>query len=804
MAAVRWLSDTDLRERQSVGGKGASLGDLVHLGMPVPAGFIVTTSVYAGEAERCRLSDALSPLLAMQHWAAAERLAKKIILSLPIGPELNTVLTAYRNMGSPTVAVRSSATAEDLETASFAGQHDSFLNIHGEEALLQAIRNCWASLWSERALRYRHERSVDHLSVRMAILVQEMVQSEVAGVVFTVDPLSRRSDCMHVEAAVGLGENVVSGTTRTQIYLVSRRTLVPYEPVNSGALSAPRLSELCRTALQIERHMGCPQDVEFAFASGKLFILQARAITTIKDVAEPEPLPHLGAASPTDKLMRPIAAERYAMAPRPFDNIVFIRVVGAVMYAIRRLGGSISAEDEAAFRAQIWRQAYRLPSVHLTARFLIVQWKYLSLLKGDWLAWWADGPRKELQAVSEVSNLAALSDEQLFEGSDEVLAVWEKALNERFYVSSAMNARPWLDRIVGLVANREERSQIVADLMSGLHTPTSEINEALWYLSRLARQDALIRTALRDLRPEAIPTTPSGNVFRNEFNAFLVNYGHREGAGYYVSTPTWEHDPIQVLRIVSSLAEVEARADSSVSVRQRYESARKLVDHRLRFLPGIRELFGWLVERLRALDIFRETSHFDITRPLAVLQEVAAELSRRLRARGLLHKEDDLFYLTYDEVRTWCAVKAPHESDVNKLIEQRRATYEVANARWQAERSSSIESKTGDLLKGVPASRGVATGRARIIRDEREFHLLRPGEVLVCPYSNPAWTPLFISAAAVISETGGAASHAAIVAREYGIPAVMSVSGATQALQNAPDIVVDGERGIVQILHDRP
>jgi pyruvate,water dikinase len=181
---------------------------------------------------------------------------------------------------------------------------------------------------------------------------------------------------------------------------------------------------------------------------------------------------------------------------------------------------------------------------------------------------------------------------------------------------------------------------------------------------------------------------------------------------------------------------------------------------------------------------------------LAALQQIAVELSQRLQARGLVRMQDDIFYLTYEEARNWCLGAPPLASEVSKLVSRRRATYNVANARWQAERAGTAAS--GDLLKGVSASRGVARGRARVIRDEREFHLLRPGDVLVCPYSNPSWTPLFISAAAVISETGGAASHAAIVAREYGIPAVMSVCGAMQALQHGPEVIVDGERGVIQ------
>jgi phosphohistidine swiveling domain-containing protein len=796
VAEIVWLSDAHCKNSALSGGKGASLGDLIQLGMPVPHGFVVTTETYGAEAQRWALANTLSPLLAQEDWAGVRAAALAVIRSRPFPESLRlTVLEAYRHMGSPAVAVRSSATAEDLADASFAGQHDSYLNIRGEEALLEAIRRCWASLWSERAVFYRQQRSIEHFSVRMAVLVQQMVPAEAAGVIFTVDPIAHSSDQIYIEAAAGLGERVVSGAIATQVYLVDRATL--REARSDGGdtvLDAKLLTELCRLALEVEKHKGCPQDIEFAVAGGKLYVLQARPITSLNK-AVPEPLPPLGEPSLIDRLIQPIAAERYVLAPRPLDNIIFTRVVGAVMYAIKQLGGKISPEDEAAFRSQIWRQAYRLPPVHLTAKFLFSQWKYLRLLRMEWQAWWASGPREQLRDECGNVDLAGLGDEQLFERTDRILAVWERVLNERFYVSSAINAKPWLDRIVALVVARRERAQVIADLMSGLRTPTSEVNDALWQLSRLARNDPDVQVAVCDLRPDRLPRTPQGEAFRNALSRFMETYGHREGAGYYLSTPTWRRDPMQVWRLLRSLVAVEVRPSDADKVRKRYEAARARVERRLRFLPGIRTLFGWLVDRFRALDTFRETSHFDITQPLAALQEIAGEWSRRLQERGILRADDDVYYLTHKEVIAWLLGVPPAPSEVNNLVARRRATYEQANSRWQRERVASVP--TSGKLTGVAASRGVARGRVRVIRSEKDFHLLRPGEVLVCPYSNPAWTPLFISAVAVVSDTGGAASHAAIVAREYGIPAVMAMPGATEVLQQGEEVVVDGDQGVV-------
>jgi phosphohistidine swiveling domain-containing protein len=796
---ILWLAEAGATEILLTGGKGASLGDLLRHGIPVPDGFIVTTDACGTECGRWRLEETLAPMIERENWPEVQRSAEEIVSSHPVGAVLrDSILEAYRRMGSPAVAVRSSATAEDLDSASFAGQHDSFLNVRGERDLIQAIRRCWVSLWSERALRYRHERTLPHFLVRMAVVVQQMVPAEAAGVVFTVDPMGTGREEMYVEAATGLGEGVVSGSVRTEAWHVSRSTFRPRRPVAaSDIVNNALLTEVCRLALRIEQHKGRPQDIEFAAAGGRVFILQSRPITTLSNVA-PEPLPPLGKPSLVDRLMAPITAERYALAPRPLDNIVFTRLVGAAIYAIREFGARISPEDEAQFRSAMWHQAYRLPPVRLTVKSLFPNPAYLRLLREDALAWWATGPRGEISAVCSGEDVTVLRDEELFARADRIIAVWENALNERFYAASAVNARPWLERVVGLAVGPAQRHQVAADLMSGLRTPTSEINDALWELSRLARRNPTVRWAVRSERLDQVPAGAEGDAFRDGFDRFLEAYGHREGSGYYLSTPTWAQDPAQVLRLVGSLAEVRNRPDSYSEVMTRYEAAKALVERRLRMVPGARSLFLWLVDRFRALDTFRETSHFDITRPLAVLQRIAAEWGRRLRCKGILDRADDVFYLSYEEVRDWILGKASRPDDLSKLVAVRRATYELANSRWQ--RSLRTKAANGDReLKGIPASRGIARGRARVIRDERDFHLLQPGEVLVCPYSNPAWTPLFIVAAAVVSETGGAASHAAIVAREYGIPAVMSVAGALVALERGPEVVVDGECGVVRM-----
>ncbi|WP_242346225.1 PEP/pyruvate-binding domain-containing protein [Anaeromyxobacter terrae] len=783
-----------MNEAPATGAKGANLAALIRLGMPVPGGFVVTTDAYEAHAARCGLAAALAPGLARKAWAEVEAAARALLTARPIDEPLRTpVLEAYRRMGSPAVAVRSSATAEDLAGASFAGQHDTFLQVEGDDALLRTIAACWASLWGERVLRYREQRAVDHASVRIAVVVQRMVRADAAGVLFTVDPMERRADRMVVQIAPGPGEAVVSGAVTGEAHRIDRATGTLAGSGGDHLLTAEGARELWRFALELERHFGCPQDLEFAVAGGALYLLQARPITTL-GTAEPEPLPPLGKPSFVDGVMRRIAAERYVVAPRPLDNITFTRLVGAAMYALGRLGGTIRAEDAAAFRAQIWRQAYRFPPVHSKWRFLFSGWSQLRALRVDWEAWWEGGPREALRAASAPVDLTALGDAALLQRAEQILAVWEDPLNRRFHAASSIEALWWLRLVVALVVGRRRRGQIMAHLLSGLETPTEEVNEALWQLSRLARSEPALRAAVRDVQPEAVPATPAGLAFREALRAFLEGHGHREGSCYYLSTPTWRHDPLQVWRLLASLVEVDTSPADPRRARARYEDARALVERRLRFVPGMRRLFEWLVDRFRAAHAFRERSHYDITRPLSALQDVAAEWGRRLTERGLLGSVDDVYYLTHEEVRSWLLDSSSAPAGVRELVSRRRATYPIANARWQVELCA--KARRG-ALRGIAASPGVARGRARLIRGEHEFDRLRPGEVLVCPYSNPAWTPLFVSASAVIAETGGVASHAAIVAREYGIPAVMSVPGVTGVLHDGDEVLVDGDRGTV-------
>jgi rifampicin phosphotransferase len=387
------------------------------------------------------------------------------------------------------------------------------------------------------------------------------------------------------------------------------------------------------------------------------------------------------------------------------------------------------------------------------------------------------------------------SAEELIARAEQILGVWEEILNRRLTVVSAIRADTWLRLMVTLAVGPRKSGEIMAGLMSGQENPTFVLNQELWDLSRLAREDPYVFSAVRELSPERLETTVKGRLFLQSFRQFLEKYGHREGSCWYLTAPTWRHDPKQVRRLLTSMVEADERTGSPEMVRNRRRADVMFVEKRLRLVPGLSYLFRWLLSRLCALHEFRENTHFELTRPLACLQDIFAECALRLKEKELLELEEDIGYLTYEEVRSWLTDNPPPPEQAWDLIDRRRATYRVVNARWQEERFGSI--LQADELKGIAASPGVARGKVGIIRGEHEFGTLQAQEIMVIPYTNPAWTPLFATAAAVVTETGGVSSHAAIVAREYGIPAVMAVPGATRVLKDGQDVLVDGNRGIV-------
>ncbi|MGK3990215.1 PEP/pyruvate-binding domain-containing protein [Sorangium sp. So ce136] len=809
---VHRLSELSRADLPTAGGKGANLGEMLRLGLPVPPGFVVSTQAYAEQARAWGLAERLGAHLAASDDHAAASAAEELFRSgAMLASVEGAIRAAYRELGAARVAVRSSATAEDLADASFAGQQETFLDVASEDEALASIRRCWASLYSPRALHYRRARGIAHLSVEIAVVVQQMVPADAAGVLFTVDPVKQRSDWMLLSAAPGLGEAIVSGHRRGDTYRVRREprggggpqagspaqrgalAIVDRDLESPGrpALGDAELLELGRLGLSLEAHFGCPQDVEFAVASGRVFLLQSRPITTL-GAAELEPIE----PAPTDRMDE--ALERFPIAPRPLDHWAIKNNLRAFIHALRHMGFAVSDADAQEPPAHVWRETLLLPKPRPTVRLLGAPAKLAACFNHDLSAWWSGEPLSQLLAASQPVDCARLGDAELIERTDHVAEVYGDVMGQRFERGpSFMLGTAALSLAVRLAVGKARAPALLADLLGGIRTRTSEANRALFRVAKQAeRAGPDVAEAIRSGRTEELRATEAGRACLAAVDAFLDAYGHREGVGPYLSTPTWKNDPEPVWCLLRSfMALSEFPDDGGVA---RYTTALLQIERRLGWVPGLARAFRALTEHVRAATVFREDSHFDLTRPLSAMQTLVAELGRRLHDRGLLPTATDAFQLSEQEAKAWLLGRAPPKEEIEALLKRRRATYQVVNTRWQQQRIQG--GGTGDELRGTGASSGVVRARARIVRGEHQFDRLRPGEILVCAYTNPSWTPLFALAAGVVTDTGGAGSHAAIVAREYGIPAVMGASGATERIADGQQILVDGAEGLVKLL----
>ena len=820
------------------GGKGANLGELSQAGFDVPPGFVITTTAYDLLLQKNNLQTRLADILTsldLVNPDSVKNVSQQIhdLLQQASIPEqsVDEVLKAYRELDDGAVAVRSSATAEDLPEAAFAGQQETFLNVTGEQALIDAVRACWTSLWSERAILYRARQNVDQMTVKLAVVVQKMVAADVAGVMFTANPVNGEREELVIDANPGLGEAVVSGIVTPDHFIVSKRSrrikeqqlgkrevivraklgggtehiASTQEITNTAALPLQAISKLSQLGIAIERHYGVPQDIEWACVQdenqrGKFFILQARPMTAL-----PEPLKVTGPM----RLIVPMLAEMWPTRPYPLDMTTF---TGAVERAIGNLlvtmiGKSAPNPDESFLEEDGVVVQFKPPQVHPSPSMLIMPWITMWRTRHyDPARWESDPLLTELITKAralEQRELGSLTWTQNIETLRESLALIPRAmeLRERYFPPTLLGlATLWL-----LLA-RARRSDRFGALVSGVKTKTTETNQALEDLATQIRTDPTLldlfhRMNAQDLQAK-LEASSSGQTFLERFDSFLDQYGHRETA-LTISQPAWKDQPDNVLAILKVLAETQPQQSNSYEAWQKTRD--ELLAHSILGTRLLRNLFLKSLRTTRYLFQIREDTHFYATLVQPTIRRVALELGEQLVQAGVLNEVEDVFHLQLDELESFGKSWPPSDqavAQIRSLVVRRKAKREsLANKPMIDPRLFAVTSQgqAGEdvLLKGTSGSPGVARGPAKIVHDVSEFGRLQAGDVLVAPVTNPAWTPLFQRAAAVVVDTGGSASHAAIVAREYGVPAVMGTMNGTKELKDGQWIQVDGSRGLV-------
>ncbi|MEV6227389.1 PEP/pyruvate-binding domain-containing protein [Saccharopolyspora shandongensis] len=829
-----------------VGGKGASLARLAGAGLPVPPGFDVTTVAYrdfaatAGLQERILAAVAeVDPDRPETAQAASEKIQQWFAES-PVPEEIaEAIRAAYAGMGEDVpVAVRSSATAEDLPEMSFAGQQDTYLNIRGETAVLDAVRRCWASLWTARAIDYRLRNGVAADEVALAVVVQELVPAEAAGVLFTRDPVTGAGEDVLVNAAWGLGEAIVGGQVTPDTYVVARDGRVREQVVGDKAVMTVRTSEgtreepvpeqrrgvpvlspaeageLAALGVRIEELYRCPMDVEWAARDGRFWVVQARPITGLRD----RPVEtwndslggdylwtcaNLGEAIPsvmtpcTWSLVEIFMSETMALSRvgphrlsgniggRFYLNLSLTFAVGNAL----GLGSLVRAASEQAFG--------RIPADVAVPALPMSRWRVVrsALASGlPFLRRVAVYQRRLPELLAASPDRCARLHERIAAVGDagELRALWRSDVEPLLRDSSRMLAAGARLDGAGLVRIRPRLLKLVGE---------ADANALLTGLS--AGGDALASLG---------PVMGLGELARGEIGreTFARSWGHRCPDEFEVSAPRPAEDPEWIDR---QLAGLRSAADPA-ELLARQERARDAAWARLRSRhPGKERRLRRRIAGAARAARGREAARSELIRAFWVLRAFM------LRAGELTECGEDLFFLRIEEV---LAVLGGSRKPLGAVAD-RRQTYRayaalgpyptLVRGHFDPVRWSTLPDRRMDVfdesvalapvshsVRGFAGAAGVVEGTARVLTSVDEGDSLRPGEVLVTTVTNVGWTPLFPRAAAVVTDVGAPLSHAAIVARELGIPAVVGCGNATTRLRSGDRVRVDGAAGTVEVL----
>jgi phosphohistidine swiveling domain-containing protein len=799
------------------GGKGANLGELMQAGFPVPDGFIVSTDAYATVVEQAGLA---ATIAASKDSATIRAAFENVTIPDWLAA---AICNAYAALGGGPVAVRSSATAEDLAGAAFAGQQDTYLNLVGEEAVLDAVRRCWGSLWTERAIAYRRRQQIESSNLRIAVVVQRMVDAEFAGVMFTAHPVTGARDEVVIDASPGLGEAVVSGLVTPDHYVLDtrgqiregtpgQREVVIHSATDGGVthstdtdtepatLPDAVLTELAAQGRKVAAHFGRPQDIEWAYANGQIWLVQARPMTAL-------PAPPLK-LSRTQRKFGLQLMDYMSVRPYPLDMSAWVKpgIGPMVERMLAEIAGIRVAITEWLPERDGVVERFVPPDPRPTRATPYALARLPGRIRRYDPACWTEDPRfvSFERATNELAELdpQTLSWKELLQVCRRAVTVTDLITDLRVdYLPGMGFALLRLWTVLRLLGSSNKFGLLTA----GGRTRTDDANRALEELARQVRTDPALRKTFQELDPAGVASRLDSDArfagFRNALGNFLDEYGHRETLSIMMMTaPTWVDDPTPVLGLIKLFLEERPQTTAAEASP---EAERRLLDHRSLRAPRRRAALLRALEAARQGIAFREDTHFYATRAFPILRRMLLEAGRRLADAAVLPEAEDVFHLRLEELE---ALPGPDHLTAADADQIRTSARDRAARRAElagvpmlviASQLDSAAAAKDALVSGVPASRGRASGPVRVIREPAEFGAMRSGDVLVCPYTNPAWTPLFQRAAAVVVDSGSIGSHAAIVAREYGIPAVMGTGSGTAVLTDGQQITVDGDTGRV-------
>lgn len=851
---ILWLKEIDRTCTDQVGGKAANLGELKRRGLCVPDGFVLTADVYARAIERDALKGLVRAQLARLDWSSHDQVERasmeiqRAVLSLSM-PHEEEIAQAHARLlaehpGWKWVAVRSSGTAEDLLQASFAGQHGTYYYV-SRDTLPRQIRNCWASLWSPHALLYRHSHAVDHHAVAMAVVVQLLVPAEVSGVTFTVNPVTGHAEEIIVESSWGLGAAIVDGKVTPDRFVVDKHThlvkqrrlaekqfmvpppdgevptsrliAVPWPKRLSWTLDDASLQRVSEQAARVEQHYGTPQDIEWAIVGDQLYLLQARPITTL---ATTEIGKSLGGAvwihakPVTENFTDPLSPMTQSVLAPPG-----LSWLGGFHYG--RLYANLTRLKRLFFpRRATWEELARVfegnptdtrPKAKLS-RWKLLLWSPVLALEGlvsgvALLLLWRlpddalDSFRVRLEAVEQDQNFGPARARRLMLRP----AMDNPMIVNVFSAFTSMALHALLHRLLRRWAPAVSPGTFALAATSDRGVLSAETGKRIWELARLADTLPDVRRLLLEASEAEVEgrleATASGREFKRRVNEFLAFYGHRGFKELELKSKRWVEEPAAIYAMIRNhlLQPLDLEAQEKRNARARADALNEVM-RQLEGHPWRQRLVRWLIERTAYFSKLRENSRFYWIMSSFAIRKKLLERERDWRRRGWLKCEDDIFFLRLEELPKVESGELRGEA-LESLIAGRRRQY-TTDMKLSPPRLLGVEvgaEAAGRVLEGVSASPGVHSGRARIILNPAVNCRLERGDVLVAPYTDPAWTPLFLQAGAVVVEVGSFLSHAGTVAREYGLPAVVDVRDCTSLIQDGQSVTVDANRGLVTL-----
>ncbi|MCM3782295.1 phosphoenolpyruvate synthase [Neobacillus mesonae] len=852
-----------------IGGKGVNLGELSKIeGIQVPEGFSVTTAGYQRAIEQNHtyhtLVDQLNMLKVEDRDQISEisRKIRQIIMEAEVPADVVTAVTHYLSQFGEehAYAVRSSATAEDLPHASFAGQQDTYLNIIGKEAILQHISKCWASLFTDRAVIYRMQNGFDHSEVYLSVIVQRMVFSQASGILFTADPMTSNRKLLSIDASYGLGEALVSGLVSADCYKVldeevvdkriaakklaiygrkeggTETKLIDTDKQKTQTLTEQQILQLSRIGRKIEAYFGYPQDIEWCLVDDTFYIVQSRPITTLYPTPE--------ANDQNNHVYVSVGHQQMMTDPiKPLGLSFYLLTTTAPM---RIAGGRLFVDATHMLASPVGREKIlntlgQSDPLIKDALMTIIERDYIKSLPGDTNELNPgksnkSTPSKDFQSQVEIGttivsdliknsqtsieelkqNIQIKSGSALLDFILEDIQQLKKILFDPQSISvimDAMNASAWInDKMNEWLGEKNAADTLSQSVPNNI---TSEMGldlldvadvirpypEVIHYLQRVEDDNFL----------DELVRFEGGRETQDAFYDYLRKYGMRCAGEIDITKTRWSEKPTTLVPLIlGNIKNFEPNASHRKFEQGRQEALEKeqeLLD-RLRQLPDgehkAKETKR-MIDLIRNFSGYREYPKYGMVNRYFVYKQALLKEAEQLVQTGVIHEREDIYFLTFEELHEAVRINKLDYQMINKRKDEYKLYEKLTPPRVITSDGEIITGKykrenlPAEALVGLPVSSGVIEGRARVILNMEDANL-EDGDILVTSFTDPSWTPLFVSIKGLITEVGGLMTHGAVIAREYGLPAVVGVENATKLIKDGQRIRVHGTEGYIEIL----